>query len=499
MPSPVSPAEPSPPQAGAPAPRGSSLLAFAWLAVVFGLASVTRADADIWGHLRFGLDTLRDRALTSVDPYSFTQDKAWVNHEWLSELMMALAYRAGGVAGLIVLKATMLTAVVAIVWSGLRGASHVARIWIIVGLAFGTIHMTASIRPQVWTILAVSLLCRTLVRDRARERRWLPLLFAIWVNCHGGWIVGLGILGVWAAADTYVRRVRLVEWALIICASIAGTLVNPYGWGLWFFIAETVRLTREITEWGPLWGTPALNWIPWIVSTIGTAWFARRPLPMRWPTAAVLVMLSYSSLRVMRIESIFVTATAILLAPAIRERWPAKVTPLVSIVAHYSRAIALVLLALVMSAGFRTHFRSLTCIGVWSATRPDQLALPSLVAAEPGRIVTFFDWGQYALWHLAPRLRVSMDGRRETVYSDDRLDEHAAILAGADDGLKQLSAWRAEYVWLPISSTKTAAWLRANGYRIDLETERSFIAVRSDLPRLPRAAPGAMEPSCFPG
>ena len=98
-----------------------------WLSLALGLgvfllAAATRADADLWGHLRFGLDILRDRRLTSIDPYSFTQDKPWVNHEWLSELLMGVAWHVGGAAGLIVLKATMLMAVVVIVWRGLHGA-----------------------------------------------------------------------------------------------------------------------------------------------------------------------------------------------------------------------------------------------------------------------------------------------------------------------------------------------------------------------------------------
>ena len=38
-----------------------------------------------------------------------------------------------------------------------------------------------------------------------------------------------------------------------------------------------------------------------------------------------------------------------------------------------------------------------------------------------GRMVTYFDWGEYAIWHLSPRVRVSLDGRRETVYSDRRI------------------------------------------------------------------------------
>src|SRR5690242_11259996 len=79
----------------------------AWVLLSFAAAIITRADADLWGHLRFGLDIIRDRRLSSIDPYSFTQDRAWINHEWLSEVQMAWAYRAGGVAGLLALKAAI--------------------------------------------------------------------------------------------------------------------------------------------------------------------------------------------------------------------------------------------------------------------------------------------------------------------------------------------------------------------------------------------------------
>src|SRR5678816_2954792 len=107
---------------------------------------------------------------------------------------------------------------------------------------------------------------------------------------------------------------------------------------------------------------------------------------------------------------------------------------------------------------------------------------------------------RYAIWHLGPRVKVSIDGRRETVYSDLRLAEAAAIVAGTDEGLDVLNGWQAEYVWLPLGNRKTLTWLASHGYRIELETERSFVAIRDDLPRLVipplRELPVA---SCFPG
>jgi hypothetical protein len=366
------------------------------------------------------------------------------------------------------------------------------------GLAFGTIHMTSSIRPQLWTFLGLAIVCRVLVRDVAAGRWALPPLFLVWVNCHGGWIVGLGVLGAWVAVDIVLRPARLRQWAGPVSATLLATIVNPYGWHIWLFMVETVRMTRNVTEWGPLWGTPVLNWIPWMAGAAAIPWYVRRARDRRWHVALVLTMLAYASARVMRIESLFVLAAATLLAPAIADRWPRDASPLGAVASRYRHVAAAALVVLTGAATVRSEFRSSSCIGVWGTGAPDVAVMRSLEHAGAGRIVTYFDWGQYALWHLAPRLRVSMDGRRETVYSDARLAEHDAILRGSDDGRRTLARWRAEYVWLPTGSATTRSWLVGNGYRIDVETPRSFVAVRSDLPMLPPPADPVQRP-CFPG
>jgi hypothetical protein len=80
-------------------------VAGAVLALLLSIAAITRADPDLWGHVRFGVDILETRELPSDDPYSFTQDRPWINHEWLSELFMGAAWTIGGTPGLTLLKA----------------------------------------------------------------------------------------------------------------------------------------------------------------------------------------------------------------------------------------------------------------------------------------------------------------------------------------------------------------------------------------------------------
>src|SRR5580765_2319387 len=83
----------------------------------------TNPDPDLWCHLRFGLDILRDHRLPVVDPYSFTQDVPWINHEWLHEILSAGADQMAGVSGLIMLKALLIAGTVAVVGDALAGAA----------------------------------------------------------------------------------------------------------------------------------------------------------------------------------------------------------------------------------------------------------------------------------------------------------------------------------------------------------------------------------------
>jgi hypothetical protein len=50
-----------------------------------------------------------------------------------------------------------------------------------------------------------------------------------------------------------------------------------------------------------------------------------------------------------------------------------------------------------------------------------------------GNLATYFAWGEYALWHLQPQVRVSMDGRRETVYPDSIYGEYLRFQNGYGD------------------------------------------------------------------
>jgi hypothetical protein len=495
------------------APGDLKLVGAGAIVLLFALLTATWTDSDLWGHTRFGLDILRDHALPSDDPYSFTQDKPWVNHEWLSELQMGIAYAVAGPAGLALLKGTLTFSALLLIWGALGGVDPTARIVIFALTAMSTAPIVIKLRPHVWSLLLLVILCRILIEDRRQARWGVPVLFALWANLHGGWIVGFGILAIWTIGDVVIRgrgdlKAPLASVAIAILSLLA-TLATPYGWRLWAFLVETVRLGREdITEWRPLWWHSPADSVPWALALATAVWLLTRPHRFRLHVGAVLAMLAFSAFRVARIGPLFVVCAALLLSPWFRERFSAfalratadKPAPLQPGAAGgEQRLVAAGLLGAALIGAVLIGSKSLTCVRTVGDWAPDRDAAQVLEGAPPGRLVSYFNWGEFAIWHFGPRLRVSMDGRRETVYSDARLVEHDAIVRGTELGFTTLAGWQAEYVWLPSTSARTRAWLLANGYRLERETRRSFVVSRQDLPALPavrgKSAEGA---ACFP-
>jgi hypothetical protein len=466
-----------------------------WIGVFCALLTTT-ADPDLWGHVRFGLDMLSTGRLTTVDPYSYTSDIPWLNHEWLSELIMGTAYRAFGSGGLVALKIALALATLALMAPVFRGASENWR-WPAAFLVVGGLGPLAlTVRPQLWTMLFVVALCRIL--NAAPVYRWsLPLIFALWVNLHGGWIIGAGILVLWSMLELVgVASGRPSRWISLgvpaLCA--ASTLANPYGVKAWVFIATTVRLSRPgIIEWEPLWMQPAGAFVSWLL-TLGWAAFAvRRARVVRPEAIAIVVCFAFASLRVVRLLPLFVPVSIVLLLPYVHpltltsERvWP-KGRTLVD--------VAFICVGVLVFA----WPGSATCIQLQGSWQPDIAAARALAVAHPsGRLATSFNWGQYAIWHFGSLTRVSIDGRRETVYSDQQLQRQLAVALGENAGLEELARTLPEYVWLPTApSERTRRWLMAHQYRIDIQTPQSFVAVRRDLPRI-EPVRRVMAP-CFPG
>ena len=183
-------------------------LSLLWLVATLYVCATTVADPDLWGHTLYGLRALELGVLVEpTDPFSYTAfGERWVNHEWLTELQFGWLWKHFGSLGLVAWRDLLMIGVFAVAARSFRDAQ--ASVGAAVILWLYTAQCLAGfcvfVRPQVATFFLFALTLWILRRQWDRPRTltiWLlPLLSLIWVNLHGGFLAGVGLIGLFAAA-----------------------------------------------------------------------------------------------------------------------------------------------------------------------------------------------------------------------------------------------------------------------------------------------------------
>jgi len=186
-----------------PAMLGSCLVGIAFIR-----AHSFFVDPDVWWHIRVGQDILRTHKFPTVDSYSWTvTGQPWIAYEWLGEVVLALLSRMGGVIAL----AGALVVISQYYLAGtLRPSCHKSkalqsRFRFRISFVLSCVRIVYSASQMLAYLF---LILTMVVLERFRQGRsnviWaLPPLFLLWVNSHGSWIIGLGVVCVYLVAGLF--------------------------------------------------------------------------------------------------------------------------------------------------------------------------------------------------------------------------------------------------------------------------------------------------------
>src|SRR4051812_40716894 len=166
-------------------PPSIPAVVFALLAVLVPLGlqrPLLNSDGDLARHLRHGRYMLEQGTVIRQDPFSFTRPAApYVGFEYGSQLLYAMAERAGGLPGVALLAGVLIAATYALLGQWLlkqRVDPLLAYLTVALAAVLGVGHWTA--RPHLFSYLAVVLLLAML---EGRPARLVPLtsaLFLLW-------------------------------------------------------------------------------------------------------------------------------------------------------------------------------------------------------------------------------------------------------------------------------------------------------------------------------
>jgi tetratricopeptide (TPR) repeat protein len=200
-------------------------------------------DPDVWWHLRGGQWIRSHGHAPGLDPFTFgSQDRLWVDLHWGFEVVLSWAYDLGGVAGIILLAATVAMAGLLTALAVRRPGAPLALAVICWVPALLLMSSRFNARPEMFTLLYLAAFLAVLSRlDKRPALVWLlPLVQVLWVNTQGLFVLGPILVGFFLA-ERAVRRwwgkgpsfeyYPKGQWQIpaAFAAVLLACLINPYG------------------------------------------------------------------------------------------------------------------------------------------------------------------------------------------------------------------------------------------------------------------------------
>ena len=239
------------------------------LAVVFAIKILFPIfyDPDFYWHLKTGEYIVSLGALPKGEVFTFTHEgMPWVHSEWLFQVLLFLVYKALGLPGVSGFVAILYTGCLYVNYLSCKRVLDDEAKAVITTLLFCATFGGIAPRPHLLTFLFLSITIYLLLEFKYSSelrRLWsLPALMVVWVNVHGGYFLGLGLLMLFAATEWtifFVRREndelqarRLKGLNQVVFVALLATLVNPSFILSWVYPFQVIALsgdTSMISEW----------------------------------------------------------------------------------------------------------------------------------------------------------------------------------------------------------------------------------------------------------
>lgn len=484
-------------------------------------------DGDTGWHVTTGLQILDTGHIPTTDPYSYTMPGTpWTAHEWLAEAVFGVAHKLMGWDGVAWLTAMLVAgAVLGVYRLSLSRGVTVFPALLVAGLTAAMTIMHWLARPHVFTMAVVIGWLWLLERARRDNRGWWLLLpvMLVWVNLHGGFVLGLLLLGMSTGTDLVLAafgdvdaRRRLGPGLAVSVGAALTACVNPQGpWILWFpfHVVNRQWLMDNVDEWqSPNFRVEHLLEV-WLVFAAFVLVQARRPLSLF--EGALALFNVHAALFAIRSQPL----AALMCAPMLAERAGAAFhtsTAALEGVGWLSRVRARI-----GELSAELTVDELQNTGVWSVVTalgslalvavgpriglhlidahhdPERFPVAAVAWAEEhgiqGRPFHTDSWGGYLIAVAWPRYSVFVDGRSD-MYDVPFMKAYAAVLRDEPGATATLDRYAVDWVLFPHDAPLVRTLIATPEWRrvysdpvadIVLRVEPANAALLEQLPAIP--------------
>lgn len=487
-------------------PDAVSALSLSWplvlgvllfLCLANGSGSPLLGDPDSHWHIAVGNWMLAHGTVPTVDPFSFTfAGQPWIAKEWLSQLLMAVAFRWAGWGGVTVLAAAALgvsfAVMLRLLLRDLRPLP--AALFAVAAIVMTVPHFLA--RPHVlafpFMLLWVAGLVRAVEERRAPEP-WLLLCMLLWANLHGGFTLGLLLGGAFAlealvgAHDAAERKSLFIAWAKFGVGALLAACITPYG-------PESILVTLRIFGIGDTlafiseWKSPDFQKQPLQELILLIALYAALSRGLKLPLLRLLIVLGllHLYLRYARNAELLAMLAPLALAPLLARQWPAlrpdpaagRGRSLAEQAAALARpagpaAVVVAVMLCAVFGGFMVRYGGITPP---ASTMPSAAMAYAKQAGLTGRVLNHYNFGGYLIHAGVPTF---IDGRGE-LYGGDFIKRYADTISlrGGESLEKLLETNRIDWTLMPADQPANRLLAHLPGWRQAYADEAAVIFVR---------------------
>jgi hypothetical protein len=462
------------------------------ISFLLSLTAFNLVDVDIWHEIALIRESFRAGHLLTRDVFAYTPAVyPSIHHEWGAGLIAyGLTHWLGGDA-ILVLKYLI---ALLIGFLCLRCAESIGAqvdVWAVlcpIAIYVSQLGFLSVIRAQAYSFLFTACCFWVFEQDRRGNRRWLfPWLciFPVWINLHGGFVVGLGLLALYAVEQA-LRRQPFRHLLLVLAGSILEVFINPFGPAYLRYIVHALAMSRPfILEWRPVW----------VLGALRTAIFLG---------AIAITVYSVAKIGIRRaVGMLMLIATAIQatlhfkLMPLFAIGWlshvPAYVqqTPIGQWITDFTQrrfafvlSVWLLVTTIFLTDAVRWQF--------WRIRVPqsDSTFSYPVGAVEylsqqhfAGNLMVPFRQGAYVSWKLFPAVKVSVDSRYEVAYPEEWVDRTFRFYSAEPGWRYTLTAYPTDLVLVPQISPLARVIDQSGWHVVYLDREfKIFARPGLDLP-----------------
>lgn len=416
-----------------------------FLALLYTIQNVS--SLEIWTHLKTGEWILRHHSVPHKDIFSYTfYGKEWIDFEWLFQAIVYSTYHYFQFKGLVFLKAVIIILVLFVLYKNGtlfdRGAHWLTFLALV--LILNTIKPRIVMRPQIFLLLFLSIYIYVLNLYYFGNKNYLyllPFFQAFWVNIHGSFILGMVLPGLyflitvaqslWANRNNIgavFKSQRLRAPFISICLVIIASFISPYGYQIYVIPLRTAFAQEAqgfIGEWSPiplksllLFPLDTVFWFKIFFLLVLSSFLFRKGGFKEIEHVALFALFSYMAFTHHRFAGAFGVAMGHVFISNMSNIIGNKLSEKDSISTWKWVSIILVVSLSFFVWGYQKEYREFG-LHVRRGYYPEGVVKFIKEKGIKGNIFNSFDYGGFLIWHLYPQLKVFIDGRVPTVYSED--------------------------------------------------------------------------------